>query len=219
MASLFGLGRKKTFRPRKKFTPGTKRYDLHKFAKATLGSGDMATAVSLPPDEDLNEWLAVNTVDFFNEISLLYGTVTEFCTDESCPIMSAGSKYEYLWKDETMRSPEAVSAPVYVDKLMEWVDNQLNDPSIFPADMDQPYPRSFVNYVKVIFKRLFRVYAHIYFSHFEHVVGLGAEAHLNTCFKHFIYFVREFNLVASKEQAPLAELIENLTSPGDSSSK
>jgi hypothetical protein len=41
----------------------------------------------------------------------------------------------------------------------------------------------------VIFKRLFRVYAHIYHSHFQKIVGLGAEAHLNTCFKHFIYFV------------------------------
>ncbi len=38
-------------------------------------------------------------VDFFNEISLLYGTITEFCTTITCPIMSAGPDYEYLWKD------------------------------------------------------------------------------------------------------------------------
>ena len=30
--------------------------------------------------EDENEWLAVNTVDFFNEINLLYGVIAEFCT-------------------------------------------------------------------------------------------------------------------------------------------
>ena len=34
----------------------------------------------------------------------------------------------------------------------------------------------------MIFKRLFRVYAHIYHSHFQKIVSLGAEAHLNTCF-------------------------------------
>ena len=49
--------------------------------------------------EDLNEWLAVNTVDFFNQINLLYGSVTEFCTPKTCAVMSAGPKYEYLWAD------------------------------------------------------------------------------------------------------------------------
>jgi DNA mismatch repair ATPase MutL len=41
----------------------------------------------------------VNTVDFFNQINLLYGSITEFCTDASCPVMSAGPKYEYQWMD------------------------------------------------------------------------------------------------------------------------
>jgi MOB kinase activator 1 len=42
--------------------------------------------------------------------------------------------------------------------------------------------------VKTIFKRLFRVYAHIYHSHFQTIVRLKEEAHLNTCFKHFAMF-------------------------------
>ena len=32
-------------------------------------------------------------VDFFNQVNLLYGTLTEFCTAENCPTMSAGPKY------------------------------------------------------------------------------------------------------------------------------
>ena len=32
-------------------------------------------------------------VDFFNQVNLLYGTLTEFCTVENCPTMSAGPKY------------------------------------------------------------------------------------------------------------------------------
>jgi hypothetical protein len=68
-------------------------------AKATLGSGDLRLAVQLPEREDINEWLAVNTVDFFNQINLLYGSITEFCTPKSCPVMAAGPKYEYLWAD------------------------------------------------------------------------------------------------------------------------
>ncbi len=77
--------------------------------------------------------------------------------------------------------------------------------------LDVPFPRNFRDIVKQIFKRLFRVYAHIYYSHFHKIVSLGEEAHLNTCFKHFYYFICEFNLVDKKEMQPLQELIDNLT--------
>ena len=58
------------------------------------------------------------------------------------------------------------------------------------------------------------MYAHIYHQHFREVVSLGEEAHLNTSFKHFIYFVQEFELIEKKELAPLQELIDRLTSMG-----
>ena len=69
---------------------------LHKYAQATLGSGNLRLAVTLPEGEDLNEWIAVNTVDFFNQINMLYGTITEFCTLSTCPVMCAGQKYESI---------------------------------------------------------------------------------------------------------------------------
>ena len=46
----------------------------------------------------------------------------------------------------------------------------------------------------------FRVYAHIYYCHFERMGQLGAEPHLNTCFKHYMYFVYEFDLIPRKEE-------------------
>ena len=55
------------------------------------------------------------------------------------------------------------------------------------------------------------MYAHIYHQHFGQVVNLGEEAHLNTSFKHFIFFVQEFSLIDKRELAPLNELIEKLT--------
>ena len=36
----------------------------------TLGSGNMLLAVELPAGEDFNEWLAVNTIEFYNESKL-----------------------------------------------------------------------------------------------------------------------------------------------------
>lgn len=84
---------------------------------------------------------------------------------------------------------------------------------IFPQRPGQPFPRSFLDTVRTIFKRLFRVYAHIYHSHWDMMVTLGAEAHLNTCFKHFVYFTQAFQLIDSKELAPLEELIQSNAVP------
>lgn len=53
-----------------------------------------------------------------------------------------------------------------------------------------PFPKNFMSVAKTILKRLFRVYAHIYHQHFDSVMRLQEEAHLNTSFKHFIFFVQ-----------------------------
>ena len=50
-----------TFRPKKKFETGTLKYNLHKQANASLNSGiDLKEVVKLPPNEDLNDWVAVH---------------------------------------------------------------------------------------------------------------------------------------------------------------
>lgn len=43
----------------------TQGLQLKRHIEATLGSGNIMEAVKLPPGEDLKEWLAVNTVDFY----------------------------------------------------------------------------------------------------------------------------------------------------------
>jgi MOB kinase activator 1 len=212
MAGLFGLGREaKTFRPRKTLPVGSKGLTLKRHIDATLGSGNIQEAVRLPPGEDLNEWLAVNTVDFYNAVSVLYGTLDEFCKPETCPIMSAGPKYEYLWADGVkVRKPTRLPAPVYINNLFDWIESQLDDPGVFPQQYGQPFSNNFQEVVQTIFKRLFRVYAHVYHTHFRSICALGEEAHLNTLFKHFMYFTRTYALVDTKELAPLQELMDQM---------
>ncbi len=122
-----------------------------------------------------------------------------------------------MWADgEKIKKAIKCSAPEYVDYLMTWVQEQLDNEQIFPSkvnfntftscliEVEQwfkypvclfflllvlvyqvgvPFPKNFVVLVSNIFKRLFRVYAHIYHSHFPKIVSLGEEAHLNTSFK------------------------------------
>ncbi|MPC18956.1 MOB kinase activator-like 3 [Portunus trituberculatus] len=55
------LNSKQTFRPKKKFEPGTLKYSLHKQAQASLSSGiNLRAVVALPQEENLNDWIAVH---------------------------------------------------------------------------------------------------------------------------------------------------------------
>ncbi|KAF4322067.1 hypothetical protein BBO99_00003549 [Phytophthora kernoviae] len=142
---------------------------------------------------------------------IVYGTILEFCTSTSCPEMRAGPKFEYLWKDgKEFKTPAKLSAPEYIDMLMTWVEELLSDETLFPTREGATYCRGFQSVVKNIFRRLFRVYAHVYYSHFDKIVNIGAEAHLNSCFKHFMAFVTQFDLVDKREQEPLNDLIKKL---------
>jgi len=198
----------KTFRPKKNFQPGTLKYSLYKHAQASLNSGlNLREAVKLPPGEQLNDWIAVHVVDFFNRINLIYGTICDNCTDESCPVMSGGPKFEYRWADgHKYKKPTPLSAPQYVTLLMEWVEAQINDESLFPATVDVPFPKTFSNLCKKILTRLFRVFVHVYIHHFDSLVAIGAEAHVNSCYKHFYYFVTQFDLVKDRELEALKEI-------------
>ncbi|XP_028126112.1 MOB kinase activator-like 1A isoform X3 [Camellia sinensis] len=107
--------------------------------------------------------------------------------------MTAGPKYEYRWADGvTIKKPIEVSASKYVEYLMDWIEAQLDDKSFFPQKWGASFPPNFQDVVKTIFKRLFHVYAHIYHTHFEKIVSLKEEAHLNTCFKHFVLFTWQY---------------------------
>jgi hypothetical protein len=103
-----------------------------------------------------------------------------------------------MWEDGVRyRRPTKLPAPEYVDALMNWAQGPLDDEAIFPNKIGSPYapvflsrnlalntlsgvpfPRTFRDTVRTIFRRLFRVYAHIYSSHFDHICALGIEGPL-----------------------------------------
>jgi len=204
---------------KKKIPKGTLRHTLKKSLKTSLnqslkGGISVEDAVKLPPGENMNEWIAMNCIELYNTVNLVYSFVSVECTNENCPIMSAGSKVQYWWADgQSIKKPLKVTAPEYVNYLTSWINTQLDDESIFPTNGD--FPKDFVNYVKQILRKMFRVYAHIYHSHWKKIAEVEAKAHFILCFKHFYYFVREFDLVEDKEMqiVPVSELF-GLAAPG-----
>ncbi|TYZ60625.1 hypothetical protein PybrP1_004882 [[Pythium] brassicae (nom. inval.)] len=198
--------------PAKKHVYGTRTWNLHRRIKNSMANGlDLTECIQLPDGYQLEEWVAVHVIDFFNEISLLFGTVSEFCTAETCPQMTAGPCYTYLWADGAQQvTPIGLPAPEYVDRLLHWVQEQLDNAQVFPLDGIYSNAPVFLRAAGVIFKRLFRVYAHLYHNHLEHYVALHAETHLNFCFKRFVFFVKEFQLVDQKELNALRKLIQTI---------
>lgn len=71
------MNQQKSYKPIKPIEKGNRGWGLKQIASMTLGSGNMSLAVELPAGEEKNEWLAVNAIEFYNEISILYGTLME----------------------------------------------------------------------------------------------------------------------------------------------
>ena len=74
-----------------------------------------------------------------------------------------------------------------------------------------PFPKTFPTLIRQIFKRLYRVYAHIYCHHYPVIVQLGLEPHLNTSFKHYVLFIDEHSLASGKDfWGPLGDLVDSM---------
>ncbi|EGS23877.1 maintenance of ploidy protein mob1-like protein [Thermochaetoides thermophila DSM 1495] len=219
---------KNQFRPRAPGKGGATSYQLRQYAEATLGGGSLRKVVKLPEGEDENEWLAVNLVDFYNQINLLYGAITEFCSPQSCPEMKATDEYvlgimsvmhcadevrfEYLWQDsENYKKPTKMPAPAYIEQLMTWVQSNIDNEQVLPTRIGVPFPKHFPSLVRQIFKRMYRVYAHIYCHHYPVIRELGLEPHLNTSFKQYVLFIDEHNLATGKDYwGPLGDLVDSM---------
>lgn len=66
---------------------------------------------------------------------------------------------------------------------MAWIEEQINDEKMFPSEPSIPFPKTFKASTQQIFRRMFRVFVHVYYHHFDKLTQIGAEAHINTCYK------------------------------------
>lgn len=183
------------------------------FVKTALVKGSYKTIVQLPKYVEFREWIALNIFELFNILNQCYGVISEFCTQDSCPIMNAGPKTNYLWIDAT---GNAVNLPAsqYIDYVLTWISSKLNDQSVFPTKSGGAFPPTFMKDCKNIVRQMLRIFAHIYHNHFEQILHLSLEAHWNSFFAHFISFVKEYELIDRQELSPLLSLIENFEAQG-----
>ena len=72
--------------------------------------------------------------------------------------------------------PVALPAPEYMSRLLAWVSDVLGDEARFPTAAGATFPPTFAADVRQIFRRLFRVYAHLYRHHHTDFERAGAVA-------------------------------------------
>jgi MOB kinase activator 1 len=100
--------------------------------------------------------------------------------------------------------------PEYVELVVNWVEGILNDETVFPKSSATTFPRDFEKTCRGVFKRLFRVFAILYSHYYNRFESLNAVAHLNTTFKHFMFFCFEFDMVPAAELEAIDVLVQRL---------
>ncbi|KAH8548400.1 putative Mob1/phocein family protein [Umbelopsis sp. PMI_123] len=181
---------------------------MRKKAIQMLSTDNLRTISQLPDGESEQEWVTVNLLEFFQHIMSLYATISSYCTPSTCPSMTAGPNYEFFWAQDG-KKPIKVSAPHYTDLLRSWVIRSLQDDHLVPDHPGKylPFDPYFMKKISPIYKRLFRIYAHIYHSHLDQIQGLDERLAFDISCKHFIVFSKEFSLIDQISLAPLSDLI------------
>jgi MOB kinase activator 1 len=123
-------------------------------------------------------------------------------------------------------------APAYIEQLMTWVQANIDNEQVLPSKIGTsfpplkrfvalcsntylllgvPFPKSFPALVRQIFKRMYRVYAHVYCHHYPVIRELGLEPHLNTSFKQYVLFIDEHGLASGRDYwGPLGDLVDSM---------
>ncbi|KAI0087039.1 Mob1/phocein [Irpex rosettiformis] len=185
------------------------------FVEAALVKGNFKTIVMQPKYTDIMEWVAVNIFEFYQNLNQFYGVLAECCTQQSCPAMSAGPQYvpsriprgyfltqnprlNYTWINQDRKSVQ-LPAPTYIDYVMTWVQNLLDDENAFPTKSGRDFPSNFPSTVKHVYRQLLRVFAHLYHAHYPQILHLRSEPHFNSLFAHFLAFGKEYELLDVKD--------------------
>lgn len=143
--------------------------------------------------------------------------VVKICKRAKAPSCRS-TKVESDFSELATQLPKSITrcpASVYIDAVFSWVQQYCDGLELFSQHFlfNQQHSckkdqfKIFMYNVKKVYKRLFRVYAHIYHHHFAEVSSFGAVPHLNSTFKRFVFFALSHNFLDLQEIFPLESLI------------
>lgn len=148
------------------------------------------------------------------------------------------SNHSFTWLNRS-REPVELPAHEYMTLMQRWISGKIDDTNIFPTDasavsyahspaitttplsqLSSPgepewmgkrsgFPEKFGEVCQLIFRQMFRVYAHLYWAHFtDPFYHLNLEKQLNSCFSHFILTATALDMLRPQELEPMQPLLD-----------
>ncbi|EHK48079.1 uncharacterized protein TrAtP1_000795 [Trichoderma atroviride] len=179
-----------------------------------------------------------NLWNFVQVVHAKEETGNTICNPTSCPRMSAGANHSFTWLN-SRREPVELPAHEYMTLMQRWIAGKVDDTAIFPTDpagvshshnpamsstplsqLTNPgesdwtgkrsgFPEKFIDICQMIFRQMFRVYAHLYWAHFsEPYYHLNLEKQLNSCFSHFLLTATALDMLGKQDLEPMQPLID-----------
>lgn len=177
-------------------------------------SEDLAK-VELPPGQSCAAWVAMNLVGFYNDLASIWGNNR---ANKGLAKLGPGEGFprgvEYVWR-EGGECSKLLSAPEYVDKVLAWSHEKLNDESQFPDPYKVNDPKTlamlrspkFAALCGKIFRRLLRVFGIVYACLYQHLEHDDEKTLVDSSRKHFLYFCFEFGLLPEQELESLKTVV------------
>jgi MOB kinase activator 1 len=192
------------------FAP-TVRILTPKYSQMTKVTGVVLTSdfVSLsecPITHTSTDWIIVNCIDFMNRIDLFFSSCSLFCTVSTCPMFNAGPQYQYFWEDADT-APVQLSAPEYFNTLKRWIRRHLSDRILFPRESGTEMSEAAAGVMQTAYRRMLRVFAHMYTCHFHEIQKQNMEPVANTLLAHYLMFVVMNQLVPREELSMLMPIV------------
>lgn len=144
---------------------------------------DIGRIYELPsPDTDVLAWQYEHLRQFVIEFNFLIVSLGSECTPETCPKMTASNEWQYLCASH--RKPQDCAAIDYMTHTIDGSTALLTTARSF-ANRSQ-VPASSAKYFQSMARRLYRIFAHVYFHHRQTFDDVEAETRLCARFSHFV---------------------------------
>uniref|UniRef100_A0A915K467 Uncharacterized protein n=1 Tax=Romanomermis culicivorax TaxID=13658 RepID=A0A915K467_ROMCU len=165
---------------------------------------DIEKIVRAPSHVDQKEWIASHLLAFFHHVNALYGSISEFCCPENCPIMNGNNNQQILWIDDRGRKFK-YSAQQYIDCVMSFINKLIDSEETFPTKFGLTFPQQFDQTVKKIFGLLHNVLNHMNYRHLSNFELIGLGTQIRALNRHFGSFAITYGFIDDQF------LVKNLT--------
>lgn len=169
------------------------------------------------PDEafEVYDWWAESIVDFLNEVQMMYVSTTSNNVEwtgllkEADLDISKGYPEEttFFWKLTPTSEPEIFKVDKYVNHLLDWNQQQIENPLIFPATEEDDFSPDFPRHMQKMFRRMFRIFQIIYAND---CLRKNINQDSKYILKHFCYFGWKWDLLTEKDTRFMSKYTDSI---------